>query len=142
MEWKDCYSLNHEPTMENISTFISSPVYEDFSNFLESEYKTAPQIEYSKCSAKCGWNLKYKKGGKSLCTVYPMKDYFTVLIVIGTKEEVETEFAIPTCSEYVKELYENTRFSCGGKWLMIDVKDEVILNDVKKLINIRAAKKS
>ncbi len=38
--------------------------------------KAIRQLEYSKCSLKPGWNVKYKKSGKALCALYPMEDYF------------------------------------------------------------------
>ncbi|WP_334291177.1 DUF3788 family protein [Alkaliphilus transvaalensis] len=32
---------------------------------IEDTYKVKPQVEYSKCSALPGWNVKYKKSVKS-----------------------------------------------------------------------------
>ncbi|KAB2952754.1 DUF3788 family protein [Heliorestis acidaminivorans] len=36
---------------------------------MEEAYQAKPHITYSKCSAQPGWNVKYKKSGKSLCTL-------------------------------------------------------------------------
>jgi hypothetical protein len=88
-----------------------------------------------------GWNVKYKKSGKSLCTLYPMDGYFIALIVIGNKEVAETELFLPLCSKYVQELYKKTTFSCGGRWLMVNITDKDILEDVKNLIKIRVKPK-
>lgn len=33
------------------------------------------------------WNIKFKKGSISLCTIYPRENYFTILIVICKKEK-------------------------------------------------------
>ena len=46
-----------------------------------------PNLEFSKCSWEPGWNVKFKKSGKTLCTVYPRENYFTVIVVIGKKEK-------------------------------------------------------
>jgi hypothetical protein len=66
-----------------------------------------------------------------------MQGYFIALIVIGEKEQVETEFILLTCSAYIKELYQKTSSSLGGKWLLLEVKDADVLDDIKKLIQIR-----
>jgi AraC family transcriptional regulator len=85
-----------------------------------------------------GWNVKYKKGGKSLCTLYPKQGYFISLVVVGAKESAEAEMLIPMCDEYTQELYSQTTFATGGKWLMIEVRNENILRDVITLIALRA----
>ena len=112
--------------------------------YLEDTYGVLSKVSYSKCSAQPGWNMKYQKSGKSLCTMYPMEGYFIALIVIGTKEETEVEAAaaLGQFTPYLQELYRRTAFSCGGRWLMIQVTDRKILEDVKKLIAIRVKPKS
>ena len=37
----------------------------------------------------------------------------------------------------MRELYENTKTFQGSRWLMIDVTGEPVLQDVKRLIEIR-----
>jgi hypothetical protein len=70
-----------------------------------------------------------------------MEGYFIALVVIGNKEMTETELLIPSCTEYVKNLYHDAPFSLGGKWLMIHVTDSDILKDTKELIKIRVSPK-
>jgi hypothetical protein len=68
-----------------------------------------------------------------------MEDYFIALVVIGTKEEAEVEAAMTlgVFSDSLRQLYQRTAFSCGGRWLMISVTNKEILEDVKRLIAIR-----
>lgn len=68
-----------------------------------------------------------------------MPNYFIALVVVGRKEENEVELAIKAnaLTSYVSELYSNIAPSAIGRWLMIDVKNKDILEDVKKLIGIR-----
>lgn len=84
-----------------------------------------------------GWNVKYKKAGRTLCTLYPMEGFFIALIVIGERERLEIEFALPLFTEHFVRLYHDTKCGMGQKWLMIRVTDEVILDDVKQCIAIR-----
>ena len=70
-----------------------------------------------------------------------MEGYFIALVVIGNKEINETELILPSCSEHIQDLYKNSPFSLGGKWLMINVTDKKILEDVEMLIKIRVLPK-
>lgn len=138
MEWVDLYSQSIQPSEKDISGFIANPLWEKCNDFLKENYTVSPEYSYSRCSAQPGWNVKYKKGGKSLCTLYPMDGYFIALVVVGNKERPEVEMILPTCTEYVQELYESTRAVGNmGQWLMINVTDEEILEDVENLIQIR-----
>lgn len=139
--WKDIYDQSIEPSAENIKQYINNKLYEDLCSFLEDTYQIEPKLEYSKCSMQKGWNIKYKKAGKSLCTIYPMEGYFILLVVIGAKEQVEAEDTIPTCSEYIQNLFWKTPSSCGGRWLMVEVREAEILKDVFRLIQLRVKPK-
>lgn len=144
MKWSEIYHSDKTPSYEDIEKFIGkgSEMWREMRLYIEQTYASKPQMSYSKCSAQPGWNVKYSKSGKSLCTLYPMEGYFIALIVVGAKEETEVELAQQTFNPYLQGLYAKTAFSCGGRWLMIEVKDKAVLNDVKRLINIRVKPKA
>lgn len=131
-----------EPSPEIMAAYVNNPLWGQLCEHAEQQYQTKPIIEYSRCSMQPGWNLKYRKAGRTLCTLYPMAGYFTVLIVIGERERTETEFALPSFTDYVRRLYRETRTGMGQKWLMIDVTEEAVLEDVKQCIAIRRGKRS
>lgn len=139
--WNELYNEAKEPSYKEVAAFINNPLFNVLCTHIENTYNVKQKIEYSKCSAQPGWNIKYKKSGKTLCTVYPMQGYFILLAVIGNKEQQETEFIMPTLTSYVQQLYFNTRFACGGRWLMIEVREETVLSDCFALIDIRVRKK-
>lgn len=66
-----------------------------------------------------GWNIKYKKSGKSLCTLYPMKVYSIALVVVGSHELEKAKLPMPLCSDYVQTLFNSTKSGNGQKWLEI-----------------------
>ena len=117
--------------------YINNSLWTDFNNRIQSTYRIRPCIEHSRCSMQAGWNIKYKKGGKSLCTLYPMQGYFIALVVVGSRELTEAEFLMPQCSDYVQTVFKNTKTGNGQKWLMLDVRDREIMDDVFRLINLR-----
>jgi hypothetical protein len=137
MEWGKLYGPNRQPGAAEIAKYIHNPLWDDINCFLQENYETQPAYSYSGCSGQPGWNVKYQKAGRSLCTLYPMDGFFIALVVIGAREQTAAELIMPLCDEYLQTLFSNTAFSAGGRWLMINVTSEAILEDVKRLIQIR-----
>lgn len=138
MEWDVLYGQDTPPSFEDIGAYIGSDLWPALCGYMETAYAMPPMIEYSKCSGARGWNVKYKKGSRSLCTLYPHKQSYTCLVCIGAKEAPEAELALSSRTDYVRELYQKTKPFNGTRWLMIDVTSAAILEDVKALIGTRA----
>lgn len=132
-----CYCL----TLEEIDAYIKNPLFQIFCLEIKSKYNIKEKIEYSSCSWERGWNIKFKKSGKSLCTIYPRESYFTVLVVVGKKEKDFVESLLPDCTAELQEIYNQTKEGCGQRWLMIDLEyQNAIYYDVLRLIEIRSAR--
>jgi hypothetical protein len=145
MLWDEIYDQENRPSLNDIEEFIGTayPLWNQLTGHIEETYKTKPEISYSSCSAQPGWNIKYKKSGKSLCTLYPMEGYFIALVVIGGKEEDEVRIGMETglYCPYLKELYDKTTYLKIGRWLMIEVRNQETLRDIKSLIEIRVKRR-
>lgn len=139
MEWHEWYGPDHAPVFEEISSFVDLPLWDEARSAIESGFQVAPRLEYSRCSMQKGWNVKYKKGGRALCTLYPMAGYFLALVVIGQREEQSMPHVLPELNEETQAQYHRTPFSMGGRWLMLRVEDEAALQDLVSLVGLRAA---
>lgn len=139
MQWHEWYGPDHPPAFEEVAAYVHSRLWEQARQALESEFHVAPRLEYSGCSMQKGWNVKYRKSGKSLCTLYPMDGYFLALVVIGQKEEASMPSVLPELKEETQALYCHTPFSLGGRWLMLKVEDEASLKDLIFLVRLRMA---
>lgn len=140
MNYSETFLQDKIPTLPEISRFIGSPVWDDLNSTLQERYAVKPLTQYSSCSMQRGWNVKYKKSGKALCTLYPMEGFFIALVVLGDKHQGATEAILPLCQTKIKEQYQKTPSSLGGKWLMIEVKNKTDAEDVQRLISVRAGK--
>lgn len=109
----------------------------DINDYLSNKEKTNHSIMYSSCSAKPGWNLKYKRNSKALCTLYPGKDSFTCLLVLNRELMNMIDGNEIELSPYIMNLYEKAMPFNNTKWLMIEVDNNKILNELKKLIDIK-----
>ncbi|WP_026478694.1 DUF3788 domain-containing protein [Alkaliphilus transvaalensis] len=145
MKWNEIFNAEHIPSDEDIREYLGDirSIWDELTAYIEKAYQVEPQVAYRECAAQPGWNVKYKKSNKSLCTLYPMAGYFIALVVVGPKEEEEVKIGMDSglFNTYIKELYDKTAYSALGRWLMIEVKDKAVLNDIKHLMSIRVGSK-
>ena len=139
--WNELFDEKHEPLDAQIKEFVATPLWDELANYLQQTYAVSPKLSYSNCSMDKGfwkgWNVKYKKSGKALCTLYPKQGYFMALVPIGAKELGEADLLIPFCGEYMQNLYNTTAAGSFGKSLAVEVRNETILRDMKNLIGLR-----
>lgn len=128
----------NRPTLDEVAQYIQNPIFISFCLEIKETYQCSEALEFSSCSWEKGWNIKFRKSGKTLCTIYPRELYFTVLIVVGKKEKEAVEAILPECTSIIQELYRQTKEGNGQRWLMIDLEDKGSLyDDVLRLIQIR-----
>ncbi len=126
------------PTLDDIGEYIGNPLFPQFCSALKEKYGGREKIDFSACSMERGWNVKFKKSGKSLCTIYPRASFFTAMVVVGRKEKDAVEAIFPEFSLALQEIYRQTREVNGQRWLMIDLEDaDELYRDVVRLIEIR-----
>ena len=144
MQWNELYDREHEPSEAQVKVYVNTPLFDDLDGYLRQACKIKPRLAFSNCGMDQGmwkgWNIKYKKSGKSLCTLYPKQGYLLLLIPIGAREMNQAELLMPLCTEYTRDLFKNGG-SEDGKSLGFEVRDESVLHDVKSLIEIRAKTK-
>lgn len=134
----DIKDMGYSPSIAEIGDSIGLPLFEVFCRYMDEEYQAVRKIEYSKDVWARGWNVKFRKAGKSLCVVYPKNKYFTVLVVVSNREKERVENMLPYLSGELQELYRNTKEGNGQRWLMIDLySDDEVYRDVLQLIRIR-----
>lgn len=133
------------PTFEMIARGIERPardVWDDLTAHIEQTYRCSPRIEYSTCSGKPGWNVKYQVSGKSLCTLYPEPKSFTVLVVINTDLIERVGAMLHEFSEPVAAVYRRCKLFNGTHWLMLPVAGQAAAEDVKRLLHLKVTPKT
>ncbi len=139
----DIKDRTFSPTLDEIAEAVQNPLFQTFCAKIKETYNVSEKIEYSCCSMEPGWNVKFKKSGRALCTIYPKESYFTVMVAVGRKEKEAVEVLLPDSSEKIQEIYHQTQEWNGQRWLMIDLEDpDDCCEDVFRLIKIRSGKKS
>lgn len=138
LPWDVVWPQQMKPGLSDIGAWVNNPAFEALLAWMEKTYRVEPSVEFSKCSLDKGWNVKYKKGSKSLCVLYVRPGWFTAMVTLGAKQVAELEVLLPTFSAAFRKLYEKTPLFNGGKWLTVDVKKPEQLEEVQRLILMKA----
>lgn len=142
MQWYEVFNKEQEPTEQQITDFIANPLWQDLLDHFTQTYRVKPKKTYSRCSMGdgywMGWNIKFQKSGKSLCTVYPKQGFFVAMISFSAKELDDADVLIQMCEDYTKEKYQKAKTSKLGKSISFEVTNEKILADIKELAAFRA----
>jgi len=62
-----------------------------------------------------GWAIRYRKGGKTLCSLFPENDGFTVLLVLGKEESEKTLSTKDELSPRTRNTVKNTEQLRDGR---------------------------
>lgn len=84
-----------------------------------------------------GYEYKYRRGGKTLCTFYAKKDIANVLIILGKAEREKFELQRDAFSEQILALYDMTKTYHDGKWLWIPLDEKLSAEDIFNLLKIK-----
>ena len=133
-----------EPTAEEMLSFMGERAKEawlEIRRFIEDRYDLVPETIFY--GTRYGWTIRYRKGGKTLCSLFPEKGGFTVLIVLGKKESKKALSIRDELSPKICVLLGDTEQLHDGRWLWIRLLRTSDTDDVKKLLGIkRKPKKS
>lgn len=138
----DITDKGHQPTAEELAEYIASPLFSTLLEHMQAQYKALVSVEYSGDKLLLGWNLRFRKGGRSLLRLYPKRGYFSVLLVIGRKEKERAEALLPEMSAAMRDIYAATPEGMGQRWLLIDLRDDgQLYQDVLALVRVRRESK-
>lgn len=143
MNYQRMLDKEHEPSEREVFSYLGNNAKEawaDIISFLKTNYDFLPELDFG--GAKYGWSIRYRRSGKSLCTLYPEKGSFTILIVLGKKEVIEFKEKISDFSEGFIALFNNARQFHDGRWLWIRVLEKSDAEDVKRLLIIKRKPKN
>lgn len=107
------------PAEKEILEFIGEPAREAWirlRGFLRENYDIVPEMIFDK---KHGWDVRYRKGGRTLVTLTPEKGAIRTLIVLGREESEKALSMRGALSPKMCELIENTRPLHDGRWSWI-----------------------
>ena len=86
---------------------------------------------------KWDYEYKYRRGGKTLCALYAREKCFGVLIIFGNDERAKFEAVRSQYSDTVQSIYDAATTYHDGKWMMVEMDDNSLLDEVIRLLAIK-----
>jgi hypothetical protein len=135
MSYERIIDKDHQPTdREILETIGDTAAWHEFRQYLESSYESAPElVDYG----KHGWTIRYRKRGKTLCSLFPEKGAFTVLVVLGKKETDKAFSMMDQFNLSVRKLLDDAEQRHDGRWLWIRVCKQSDIDSIKELLKLK-----
>ena len=86
---------------------------------------------------KWTYEYKYRKGGKTLCTLYAREKCIGFMIIFGKDERAKFEDIRDTLSTSICRQYDEAKIYRDGKWVMFQPIDTAEFDDYIKLLAIK-----
>lgn len=137
MTWAELYSEARGPRWRKSTPMRIRPFGLQLRAYLAAAYGAGPRLEYSRCGLEPGWNVKFRRGSKSLCTVYLRPGFVTAMVSVAPKDEEAAQMVLLTCTAETQAVYHRSAASKMGRWLMLDITSPEMLEDVKALLAVR-----
>jgi hypothetical protein len=125
----------HQPTEDEIAAALGPayPLWQRLLAFIAETYQMPGEFSFS--GKNYGWNMWYRKSGKSLVTLYPQQGKLIAQVVLG-KAEVEQAEAL-TLGDHVSKVLRETAQLHDGRWLFIPVTTERDAQDIEQLLLVK-----
>jgi hypothetical protein len=132
------------PSDAKIAGWIGKEAYiywKHVTHLIELNYPSIFVPEWLFGGEKHGWSLRYKKS-KSFCTFIPEKNRFALLIVFGAEERAKAEAIRDSLSTYTQKEYDKATTYHDGKWVLLTINSDKVVEDVRKLLAIKRKPKN
>jgi hypothetical protein len=126
---------DQRPTTRQVLHALGSrrPLWERLTHFISDNYQMPGALSFG--GKKYGWNVWYRKGGKTLVTLYPQQAYFVAQIVLG-KDQAERALHLKLGAN-ARRVIEDAPQLHDGRWLFIKVRSERDVKDVEQLLQTK-----
>lgn len=126
------------PTNEEMIDLIGKELFEiwdKLSELIESKY----DMERLWNSGGKAWTYeyKYRRGGKTLCALYAKENCLGFMVIFGKDERARFEANCEAYSAMVQKIYDEAKTYHDGKWIMFELTDNSLLNDMEKLLLVK-----
>ena len=83
------------------------------------------------------YEYKYRRGGKTLCSLYARNNCVGFMIIFGKDERTKFEESRENFSAEVQKIYDESKTYHDGKWVMFYPGDESLFSDFMRLLAIK-----
>ena len=134
-----CYQRDPLPDLAALRAFIGDGQavarFDRLMEHLAENYDFEPQIVWGGVSF--GVMVRYRRGGRTLVSLFPERGGMSVVLVYGRKEQEAFEAARDGLAPGLTALFDTAQVYPDGRWLLIPVDSETPLPDIGRMIAIK-----
>ena len=126
------------PTPETLEALTGKELYDLWTSLhqlIEQKYNMEQMWNHG--GKKWTYEDKYRKGGKTLCALYAKEQTIGFMVILGKDERTKFESMREMFSNAAQKIYDETTTFHDGKWLMFELKDTSLFNDIERLLSIK-----
>ncbi len=126
------------PTHETLEALTGKELYDLWTSLhqlIEQKYNMEQMWNHG--GKKWTYEYKYRRGGKTLCALYAKEQTIGFMVILGKDERTKFESMRELFSNAAQKIYDETTTFHDGKWLMFELKDTSLFNDIERLLSIK-----
>ena len=126
------------PTPETLEALTGKELYDLWTSLhqlIEQKYNMEQMWNHG--GKKWTYEYKYRRGGKTLCALYAKEQTIGFVVILGKDERTKFESMREMFSNAAQKIYDETTTFHDGKWLMFELKDTSLFNDIERLLSIK-----
>lgn len=130
--------LDKMPDAAEMAALTSQPLFEVWTRLCAAiEEKYDMERLWSRGGKAWAYEYKYRRGGKTLCSLYAKKGCIGFMVIFGKEERAKFEAERKNYSEQVQRVYDEAKTYHDGKWLMFEPADCSMFDDFVRLLAIK-----
>lgn len=126
------------PTPETLEALTGKELYDLWTSLhqlIEQKYNMEQMWNHG--GKKWTYEYKYRRCGKTLCALYAKEQTIGFMVILGKDERTKFESMREMFSNAAQKIYDETTTFHDGKWLMFELKDTSLFNDIERLLSIK-----
>ena len=126
------------PTPETLEALTGKELYDLWTSLhqlIEQKYNMEQMWNHG--GKKWTYEYKYRRRGKTLCALYAKEQTIGFMVILGKDERTKFESMREMFSNAAQKIYDETTTFHDGKWLMFELKDTSLFNDIERLLSIK-----
>lgn len=130
--------LEKLPTKNELETMVGKDLYQlwvALCERIDSRYEM--NHEWYEGGKKWQLEYKFRRGGKTLCSMCFKPQSVGVMIIFGKAERAVFEAERDTYAKEIQNLYDESTTFHDGKWMMFILQDQKQFDDFERLLKVK-----
>ena len=130
--------LENIPSQSIMTELLGPPLYDVWQALCSAiDEKYDMERIWNAGGKRWTYEYKYRRGGKTLCSLYAKNNCVGFMIIFGKDERAKFEDIRETVSDTVCKQYDEAQTYRDGKWVMFEPADTTEFDDYMKLLAVK-----